>query len=100
MRRRTRAQLRLCLGKKCRTARELRGPERAGRVQSRELLLQNVWVLARWLCTRRPGKGRHKLIPSLLRFDRFRKLLVRAVERFYPPPLVVSVFVSPQSVIH
>lgn len=64
------------------------------------LLMQNVWVLARWLFTRRPGKGRHKLIPSLLRFDRFRKLLVRAVERFYPPPLAVSVFVSPHSVIH
>ncbi len=64
------------------------------------LLMQNVWVLARWLFTRRPGKGRHKLIPSLLRFDRFRKLLVRAVERFYPPPLAISVFVSPQSVIH
>ena len=64
------------------------------------LLMQKVWVLARWLFTRRPGKGRHKLIPSLLRFDRFRKLLVRAVERFYPPPLAVSVFVSPHSVIH
>jgi hypothetical protein len=64
------------------------------------LLMQNIWVLARWLFTRRPGKGRYKLIPSLLRFDRFRKLLVRAVERFYPPPLAVSVFVSPQSVIH
>ena len=64
------------------------------------LVMQNVWVLARWLFTRRPGKGRHKLIPTLLRFDRFRKLLVRAVERFYPPPLAVSVFVSPQSVIH
>jgi len=64
------------------------------------LLMQNIWVLARWLFTRRPGKGRYKLIPSLLRFDRFRKLLVRAIERFYPPPLAVSVFVSPQSVIH
>jgi putative transposase len=64
------------------------------------LLMQNVWVLAPWLFTRRPGKGRHKLIPSLLRFDRFRKLLVRAVERFYPPPLAISVFASPQSVIH
>lgn len=64
------------------------------------LLMQNVWVLARWLFTRRPGKGRHKLIPSLLRFDRFRKLLVRAVEHFYPPPMAVSVFVSPHSVIH
>jgi hypothetical protein len=64
------------------------------------LLMQNVWVLARWLFTRRPGKGRHKLIPSLLRFACFRKLLVRAVERYYPPPLAVAVFVSPQSVIH
>ena len=64
------------------------------------LLMQNVWVLARWLFTRRPGKGRHKLIPSLLRFTCFRKLLVRAVEHFHPPPLAVSVFVSPQSVIH
>ena len=64
------------------------------------LLLQNVWVLARWLFTRRPGKGRPKLIPSLLRFACFRKLLVRAVERYYPPPLVISVFASPQSVIH
>lgn len=64
------------------------------------LLMQNVWVLARWLFTRRPGKGRYKLIPALLRFNRFRKLLVRAVERFYPPPLAISVFVSPQSVIH
>ena len=27
-------------------------------------------------------------------------LLVRAVERYYPPPLAISVFVSPQSVIH
>lgn len=64
------------------------------------LLMQNVWVVARWLFTRRPGKGRYKLIPALLRFASFRKLLVRAVERYYPPPLAISVFVSPQSVIH
>lgn len=64
------------------------------------LVMQNVWILARWLFTRRPGKGRYKLIPSMLRFATFRKLLVRAVERFYPPPLAISVFVSPQSVIH
>ena len=64
------------------------------------LLMQNVWVLARWLFTRRPGKGRYKLIRALLRFNRFRKLLVRAVERFDLPPLPVSVFVSHQSVIH
>jgi hypothetical protein len=64
------------------------------------LLMQNVWALARWLFTRRPGKGRARLIPSLLRFDRFRKLLVRAIEYYYPPPVAISVFVSPDSVIH
>ncbi len=64
------------------------------------LLMQNIWVLVRWSLTRRPGKGRHKLMPTLLRFDRFRKLLVRAVERYYPPPISISVFVSPQFVIH
>ena len=64
------------------------------------LLMQNVWVLARWLFTRRPGKGRHKLIPSLLRFVCFRKLLVRTIERFYPPPWVLPVFASPQFVFH
>jgi putative transposase len=64
------------------------------------LLMQNVWVLVRWLFTRRPGNGRHKLIPALLRFATFRKLLVRAVERYYPPPVAIAVFVSPQSVIH
>ncbi len=62
--------------------------------------MQNVWVLVRWLLTRRPGKERPKLIPTLLRFERFRKLLVRAVERYYPPPTAVSVFVPPQSVSH
>lgn len=64
------------------------------------LVMQNVWVLARWLFTRRPGKGRHKLIPSLLRFDCFRKLLIRAVELLYPPRLSVPVFISPDFVIH
>jgi hypothetical protein len=58
------------------------------------LLMQNIWVLARWLFTRRPGKVRHKLIPSLLRFARFRKLLVRAVERFYSPPHCLCVQVT------
>jgi putative transposase len=64
------------------------------------LVMQNVWVLTRWLFTRRPGKGRHKLIPALLRFDRFRKLLVRAVELLYPPRFAIPVFVSPDFVIH
>jgi hypothetical protein len=64
------------------------------------LVMQNLWVLLRWLFTRRPSKGRSTLIPSLLRFDRFRKWLVRAVELLYPPRLSIPVFVSPDFVIH
>jgi hypothetical protein len=47
------------------------------------LVMQNLWVHLRWLCTRRPSMGRHKLIPTLLRFDRFRKLLIRTIEVFF-----------------
>jgi putative transposase len=61
------------------------------------LVLQNVWVLLRWLCTRRPGKGRYKLIPTLLRFDRFRKLLIRAIEVLFPPLRTVLVYALPNS---
>lgn len=61
------------------------------------LLMQNVWVRLRWLCTRRPGKGRHKLFPTLLRFDRFRKLLVRAIEALFPPLRTVLVYALPNS---
>jgi hypothetical protein len=31
------------------------------------LVMQNFWVHLRWLCTPLPSKGRHKLIPTLLR---------------------------------
>jgi len=59
------------------------------------LLMQNVWVHLRWLCSRRPGKGRYKLIPTLLRFDRFRKLLIRAIELLFPPLRTVLVYAVP-----
>ena len=59
------------------------------------LVMQNLWVHLRWLCTRRPGKGRHKLIPTLLRFDRFRKLLIRAIEVLFPPLRTVLVYALP-----
>jgi putative transposase len=61
------------------------------------LVMQNVWVRLRWLCTRRPGKGRYKLIPTLLRFDRFRKLLIRAIELIFPPLRTVLVYALPNS---
>jgi hypothetical protein len=63
------------------------------------LLMQNVWVKLRWLLTRRPGKDRQPLIPLLLRFDRFRRLLIRAVEALYQVVMVIPVYHSPQSVI-
>lgn len=64
------------------------------------LVIQNLWVLVRWLCTRRPSKGRYKMLPKLLRFDLFCKFLVRAVEHAYPPPDAIAVFALPTFVIH
>jgi len=59
------------------------------------LVMQNLWVHLRWLCTRCPGKGRHKLMPTLLRFRRFRKLLIRAIEVLFPPLPTVLVYALP-----
>lgn len=64
------------------------------------LLIQNLWVLIRWLGTRRPSKGRYKMQSSFLRFDRFCKFLIRAVERYYPPPDSLEVFALLDFVIH
>jgi putative transposase len=64
------------------------------------LLIQNIWVKLRWHLTRRPGKGRQPVLASLLRFDRFRRLLIRAVELLYDVMMSVPVFQSPQSVIY
>lgn len=64
------------------------------------LIIQNVWVKLRWLLTRRPGKGRQPVVAPLLRFDRFRRLLIRAVEAFYEVLMSVSVYHSPKSVIY
>lgn len=59
------------------------------------LVMQNVWVKVRWLCSRRPGKGRYKFIPTLLRFDRFRRLLIRAIEALCPPLRSILVYALP-----
>ena len=64
------------------------------------LLMQNVWVKLRWLLTRRPTKGRHPVIPLLLRFDRFRCWLIRAIEALYQVVMVIPVYHSPKSVIY
>jgi hypothetical protein len=64
------------------------------------LVMQNVWVKLRWLLTRRPGRGRQPVIAARLRFDRFRRLLIRAVEALYEVMMTVSVFHSPKSVIY
>jgi hypothetical protein len=64
------------------------------------LLIQNIWVKLRWHLTRPPGKGRQPVLAALLRFDRFRRLLIRAVELLYDVMMSVPVFQSPQSVIY
>lgn len=64
------------------------------------LLIQNIWNKARWFFARRPSKGRPVLIPSLLTFDTFCKLIVLAIEALLPPRRQILVFVSPKSVIY
>jgi hypothetical protein len=64
------------------------------------LLIQNVWMKARWLFTRCPSKGRYVVISSLLTFDTFCKLIVLAIEALYPPRREIPIFVSPTSVIY
>jgi hypothetical protein len=59
------------------------------------LVVQNTWVVFRYACCRRPARGRAKFIPALLRFDRFRKLLVRAIELICLPPFRLFVYALP-----
>jgi hypothetical protein len=64
------------------------------------LLMQNVWVWLRWVLTRQPGQGRPKRHTTLLPFDSFRRLLVRGIERYHPPPVAIEVFLDPKFVIY
>lgn len=64
------------------------------------LLLQNVWLHLRWFVARLPARGPRRVDPTLLRFERFKRLLLRAIEHRYSVVTVLDVYRLPESVIH
>lgn len=47
------------------------------------LLIVNMWIRLHWLHLRLPGRGPRRVARWRFRFDRMRRFLTRAVERFY-----------------
>jgi hypothetical protein len=64
------------------------------------LLLVNVWAFLRWEFARLAAPGPRRVNPSLLRFHRFTRLLIRAVEDRYGVIMSLLTYQSPQSVIY
>ena len=64
------------------------------------LLLVNVWAFLRWEFARLIAPGPRRVNPSLFRFHRFTRFLIRAVEDRYGVLMSLSTFQSPHSVIY
>lgn len=65
------------------------------------LILQNIWVWMRWFVARVPARGLIRIDPTLFRFHSFKRLLVRAIESYYPVVTIIPAYrLPPQSVIH
>jgi DDE family transposase len=47
------------------------------------LLIVNMWIRLHWLFLRLPGRGPRRVARWRFRFDRMRRFLTRAIERFY-----------------
>jgi putative transposase len=47
------------------------------------LLLVNIWAFLRWFVARMPGRGPHRLDPTLFQFQAFVSMLRRSVEHLY-----------------
>jgi putative transposase len=64
------------------------------------LLLVNVWAFLRWEFARLIAPGPRWVNPSLFRFYRFTRFLIRAVEDRYGVLMSLATLHSPQSVIY
>lgn len=64
------------------------------------LLLVNVWAFLRWEFARLIAPGPRRVKPSLFRFHRFTRFLIRAVEDRYGVLMSLPTHQSPQSVIY
>ena len=47
------------------------------------LLLVNIWAFLRWFVARIPGRGPHRLDPTLFQFQAFVSMLRRSIEHLY-----------------
>lgn len=64
------------------------------------MLLVNAWVFLRWEFARLLAPGLRRVDESRLRFHRFTRLLIRAIEDVYGVVMAVPASQSPQSVIY
>lgn len=64
------------------------------------MLLVNAWVFLRWEFARVLAPGLRRVDESRLRFHRFTRLLIRAIEDVYEVVMAIPASQSPQSVIY
>jgi putative transposase len=64
------------------------------------MILVNAWVFLRWEFTRLLAPGLRRVDEARLRFHRFTRLLIRAIEDVYDVVMAVPASQSPQSVIY
>jgi putative transposase len=55
------------------------------------LLLVNIWAFLRWFVARIPGRGPHRLDPTLFQFQAFVSMLRRAIEQLYGATMAVPI---------
>jgi len=64
------------------------------------LILVNAWIFLRWEFTRLIATGPRRVDEVRLRFQRFTRLLIRAIENIYDVVMAIPASQSPQSVIY
>lgn len=64
------------------------------------LVLTNAWVFLRWEFARLMATGPRRVDEARLRFHRFTRLLIRAIEHAYHAVMAIPASQSPQSVIY
>ena len=64
------------------------------------MILVNAWVFLRWEFARLLAPGLRRVDEARLRFHRFTRLLIRAIEAIYDVVMAVPASQSPQSVIY
>ncbi len=55
------------------------------------LLLVNIWAFLRWFVARIPGRGPHRLDPTLFQFQAFISMLRRSIEHLYGAVMVIPI---------